>query len=169
MSGPLAIIAAYAVTSRGEKVIGRGNQLPWRIKNDLIHFKQLTTAQVVIMGRRTFASLRLPLPQRINIVVSRTHPPGNYPGYMVVNTIEEARWAVPMAEKIFIMGGAQIYKEFMPHVTEMYLTEIHQEINGDVYFPEFDLADWQKTIIKKTTEIVENKKTLVNYCHYTRS
>jgi dihydrofolate reductase len=134
---PLAIIAAVAANS----VIGAGNRLPWRLPEDLRHFRALTTGHAVIMGRKTWESLPGPLPDRQNIVV--THDP-NYraEGAEVATSLDDALARVRMAPPAFCIGGGELYREAVARASTLYLTEIDREFAGDTTFPEFDRSAW---------------------------
>jgi dihydrofolate reductase len=134
-------------------VIGRNNQLPWRLPPDLKRFKALTMGHTIIMGRKTFESIGRPLPGRTSIIVTRQ------PGYavkdaIVVNSITEALEACsintpehvsepPAAEREnFVIGGAEIFRQTLPMCDRLYITEIQRDFEGDVLFPEFDRDEW---------------------------
>ncbi|KAF7598484.1 MAG: diacylglycerol kinase [Candidatus Dactylopiibacterium carminicum] len=134
MSKPeLAIIVARARNG----VIGRGNTLPWRLRDDLQQFKQRTLGCPVIMGRKTWESLGRPLPGRHNIVITRQ---AGYAaaGATVVGTLSAAIAACNGVERAFIIGGAQIYAEALPLADVLWISEIQADIEGDARFPEFD-------------------------------
>ncbi len=122
------------------RVIGRDNTLPWHLPNDLRFFKQVTTGKPVIMGRLTRESLKGPLPNRENIVITRNLD-FKAEGAEVVSSLEDAmRYAesVSTQDEIIIMGGAQIYKLALPLADRLYLTEVHANVDGDAWFPEFN-------------------------------
>jgi len=123
-------------------VIGKKGGLPWRLPADLKHFKALTTGHTVIMGRKTYDSIGKPLPDRINIVVSSNDL--NLPGCVVVKSIEKALKSAPDNKEVFIMGGAQIYNQFLPLAHKLYLTKIHHQFDGDIFFPKLDLSEWKE-------------------------
>ncbi|MEL6857165.1 MAG: dihydrofolate reductase [Pseudomonadota bacterium] len=132
-------------------VIGRDNDLPWRLSDDLKHFKATTKGCPVIMGRKTWESLpRRPLPGRDNIVLSRD---GQYaaPGARVFTSIDtaietgKALAAVKGKSEIFITGGSAIYAAALPFADRLYITEVDAEIDGDATFPDFDEADFVET------------------------
>jgi len=125
-------------------VIGRDNELPWHLPADLKHFKQNTTGHPIIMGRNTWESLGRALPGRRNIVISRT------PGFSAEDaetftSLEDALDACQSAEKVFIIGGAQVYKQAIDMVDEMLITEVQIDVVGDAHFPEFEEEDWRVT------------------------
>lgn len=126
-------------------VIGKNGKIPWKIKGEQKQFKELTTGNVVIMGRKSYEEIGHPLPDRMNIVISCT---SNYAGenLMTAKTLQQA---IDMAEdkKIFIAGGYKLFKEAISFVDKMYITEVDIEItDGDVFFPEFNEDDFEKII-----------------------
>lgn len=136
------IISLIAAIGRN-KVIGRDNSLPWKLPEDMKRFKELTSGKPVIMGRKTFESIGKPLPNRKNIILTREK---NYKvdDCVVVNSVDEALKAAKGSEEVMIIGGAQIYKEFLPIANKMYLTFIDEDFEGDAYFPEFDRKEWKE-------------------------
>jgi len=141
------IVSAIAALSRNG-VIGRNNDLPWRLPDDMKFFMQTTRDHHVIMGRKNYDSLKdkfKPLPNRTNIIITRQKDL-QAPGCIVLHDIREA---IGLAEKnreteCFIIGGSEIYKLAMPYTTRLYLTEIDAEIEGDTYFPAFDKKQWKE-------------------------
>ena len=124
------------------RVIGKNNQLPWHISDELKNFKKFTTGNTILMGRKTFESIGRPLPNRNNVVISTSLQPTE--GIDVCKNIEEGITKAKSYEKdIFIIGGAQIYKQMLPLVEKMYISYIKKEYDGDVFFPEFDENEWQ--------------------------
>ena len=136
----LSIIVAMA----RNRTIGVNNTLPWRCPEDLKHFKALTMGHHMIMGRKTFDSIGKPLPGRTTVVVTR-NTYYQIPGCIVAHTIEDAITACRNDSEIFIVGGAELYRQALPLVDTMYITEIQQDVAGDAHFPEFDMADWEET------------------------
>jgi dihydrofolate reductase len=128
------------------RVIGRDGGLPWRLPDDLRRFKQRTLGHNVIMGRRTYESLVAPLPDRPAIVVSRSRDL-DIPGATIANSVEEALDVARGRgeDEVFILGGSEIYAIALPLADRLELTVVHAEIQGDTYFPEFDLAAWTIT------------------------
>lgn len=130
------------------RVIGKNNDLPWRLPDDMKYFMKTTTGHHVIMGRKNYDSLPTnykPLPNRTNIIVTRQR---NFlaKGCIVVNSIE-AGIEIARTNKeteLFIIGGAQIYAQALPLAQQLYLTEIKAEIGGDTYFPKFDRKEWEE-------------------------
>lgn len=127
------------------RVIGRNNKLPWHLPNDLKYFKQLTTGKPVIMGRKTYESIGRPLPNRVNIVITRDTA-FKAEGIKVVNTLDaaielaDAECLISGADEVIVMGGAEIYALALPRADRLYITFVHATVEGDSYFPEFDLS-----------------------------
>lgn len=142
----LGLIAAYS----RNRVIGKNGTIPWDIPGEKSLFKRLTTGNIVIMGRRTYEDIGMPLPDRTNIIVSKSmYGSNNETGIYVAGSFDEAlniagnisRDANVQLEEcmdIYIAGGESLYREAMPLVDIMYITEIEIDIEGDTYFPEFD-------------------------------
>ncbi|MFB0948388.1 MAG: dihydrofolate reductase [Spirosomataceae bacterium] len=146
-SEPLFSDLSMIVAVAENGVIGNDNQLIWRLSNDLKNFKRLTTGNVIIMGRKTFDSIGKPLPNRINIVVTRNEGL-EIPGCEVANSIEEAlKIALQLkteTQKVFIIGGENIYRQTIDSVSTIYYTKVHASPEGDAFFPE--LSDgWKET------------------------
>ena len=134
----ISIIAALAQN----RVIGRGNSLPWRLPADLRQFRTLTLGKPVIMGRRTYESLGRPLPERENIVITRN---SDYraSGCLVAHDLEQALAAAGEAPEAMIIGGANLYSQALPLAGRMYLTLVHAWFLGDTRFPEYAEAEWR--------------------------
>lgn len=135
----VSLIAAMAEN----RVIGVDNALPWRLPADLKHFRQLTSGHHVILGRRNYESIGKPLPDRSNIVITR-NPGYRAPGCLVVHSLEEAFAAAQNDAEIFVIGGAEIYRQALARADRLYLTRVHAHINGDTFFPEFDNTEWEE-------------------------
>ena len=136
---PLALIVAVARNG----VIGKDGALPWHVSEDLKHFKKTTTGHVVIMGRNTHDSIGRALPGRRNIVVTRTVG-AIFPGCEAANSLEEAIALARTTDNCpFIIGGASLYEEALPFATELHLTTIDEDVEGDTYFPE-DLSAFEE-------------------------
>jgi dihydrofolate reductase len=136
----IALIAAVARNG----VIGLSGRLPWRLPDDLKHFRALTSGHAIVMGRKTWESIGRPLPDRQNIVVTRRR---NFaaPGGLVVHALPEAIELATMPSPLFIIGGEAIYREALPLADLLFLTEIHREFDGDARFPDFDRTQWRET------------------------
>lgn len=136
-------ICAIAALGRGG-VIGNKNDLPWHLPADLKHFKQVTMGCPIIMGRKNHESIGRALPGRMNIIISRQD---SYEAEdcIVVKSTEEALSKAANAERVFVIGGSEIYKLFLPVVERLYLTRIDADFNGDTFFPEIDQNSWNVT------------------------
>jgi dihydrofolate reductase len=135
----ISIIAAFAEN----RVIGVNNTLPWRLPADLRRVKALTTGHHIILGRKNYESIGRPLPDRVNIVVSR-QPGYAAPGCVVVDSLAEAFARAKDDTEVFVFGGAEIYRQALPRAQRMYLTLVHAQIAGDTFFPDFDWNDWRE-------------------------
>ena len=133
-SRPLTAIAAMAKN----RVIGRGNAIPWHIPEDFKFFKKTTMGGVLLMGRKTYESIGRPLPGRITAILSRTFPRENLPENVVVLRELSELSAVAPERKIFVAGGAEIYRQLLPHCAELFLTTVDAEPEGDAFFPPFE-------------------------------
>ncbi|AMR34521.1 dihydrofolate reductase [Mucilaginibacter sp. PAMC 26640] len=122
--------------------IGKNNQLLWHMPNDLKHFKEITSGHTVIMGRKTFDSVGKPLPKRRNIVVTRQDI--EITGCEVVKSIDEGLKLCAQDEEVFIIGGAEIYRQAMEKTDRIYLTIIHKDFEADTFFPEIDHSQWNE-------------------------
>lgn len=141
----LALIAAMAQN----RVVGIDNKLPWHLPEDLKYFKLITTGKAVIMGRKTYDSIGRPLPNRTNIVITRSTE-FSAPGIEVVNSLDAA---IELAEnvslinavdEVMVIGGAQIYEAALPKADRLYLTHVHANVEGDAYFPDVDMNQWKE-------------------------
>ncbi|MEP6664597.1 MAG: dihydrofolate reductase [Verrucomicrobiota bacterium] len=115
------------------RVIGHGNKIPWHLPEDFKWFKKMTTGQVVVMGRKTFASIGKPLPNRTTIILSRTNY--QFPGVCTISSLSQI---TEEEREIFICGGAQIYREALPLCSDLYLTLVKRVVEGDAFFPPFE-------------------------------
>ncbi|MBI3027215.1 type 3 dihydrofolate reductase [Candidatus Woesearchaeota archaeon] len=148
------IISLIAAMGKNN-VIGKDNSLPWKLPADMKRFKELTTGKPVIMGRKTFESIGKPLPNRKNIVITRDKD-YRAKGCIVVHSADSALKAATKAEEVMVIGGEQIFKEFLPKANKMYLTFIYKDFDGDAYFPEYDKSEWKE--IKREEYKNENYK-----------
>jgi len=129
-------------------VIGRDNQLPWRLPDDLKYFKQATMGHPVIMGRRTWQSIGKPLPGRKNIVVTRDRD-FEAPGCVVVHSLSDAWKAAEGADEACVIGGTTLFEETLPSADVIHLTEVEAEVEGDTWFPPFDRGEWRETEVAR--------------------
>ncbi|CAN7430311.1 dihydrofolate reductase [Cupriavidus necator] len=137
-------LLTLVVARARNNTIGRDNTLPWRLPEDLAHFKRTTMGAPVIMGRKTWDSIGRPLPGRRNIVVSR-NPDLRIEGAEVAASLEDAQRLCVGAEQIFLIGGAQLYAEAMPCADRLVVTEIDADVEGDAFFPAIDRTQWIET------------------------
>ena len=138
----LSLIVAVAANG----VIGRDNQLPWRLPEDLRYFKRVTMGKPVVMGRKTYDSIGKPLPGRPNIVVTNAAA-WTAEGVSVAHSLAEALGlANRLAEggEVMLIGGAQLFNEARPCAERLYFTEVHRDYEGDVTFPRPDPALWRE-------------------------
>lgn len=133
----LAIIAALD----RNRLIGRQNRMPWHIPEDLAWFREKTLDHTVIMGKNTWRSLGRALDRRTNVVLTRDAD-FHVPGVIVCRSIGECL-DLCVAEQCFVIGGAQVFRQFLPHAQKMFITWIDHEFEGDTHFPEFDPDDWE--------------------------
>ena len=142
---------AYVVATDANRLIGRDNDLLWRLPDDMRWFRAQTMGKPCIMGRKTYDSLPdrfRPLPGRLNIVVTRNRDYAA-PGAVVVHSIDDALAAAGAAEEVIIVGGADLFRELMPRVGRLYLTEVHGAVESqpgarDVFFPAYDASQWRE-------------------------
>ena len=138
----LSLIAAVAKNN----CIGQSNRLPWHIPEDLKRFKELTTGKIVLMGRKTWESIPekfRPLPNRKNIIITRQKDYSAPAGVEIYQDIDAALTAHPDQE-IMVMGGAEIYRQTIDRAIKLYITEVNQTVDGDVFFPEIDPTMWKE-------------------------
>lgn len=139
----VSLIAAYSKDSLNRKVIGKDNRLPWHCPSDLRRFREYTTNNAVIMGRKTFESIGRVLPKRDNIVLSR-NTELSIPGVYVFQNLEAAlQFAGTRNHEVFIIGGQEIYELALPHVDRLYLTEISGSYEGDAFLPSIDFSSFK--------------------------
>jgi dihydrofolate reductase len=141
------IISLIAAISQNH-VIGRNNDLPWHLPDDMQYFMQTTKGHHVIMGRKNYQSIPQkfkPLPNRVNIVITR-QPGFEAAGCVVVHSLPDALRIAILGgeEEVFLIGGSEVYREGILLANRLYLTEIKATVEGDVYFPEFNRAEWRE-------------------------
>ena len=136
----VALIAAVA----SNRVIGADNRLPWRLADDLRHFRALTVGHAVIMGRKTWESLPRALPERQNIVVTRQRSYAAA-GAEIAGSFDEALALVRFPEPAFCIGGSEIYRAALARAARLHLTEIDRDFDGDAKFPSWRDGDWRET------------------------
>jgi dihydrofolate reductase len=120
------------------RVIGRGNAIPWHLPEDFKWFKKMTTGQVIVMGRKTFESIGKALPNRTTIILTRSGEP--IPGVLIASDLDQIDVRAPslIGREIFICGGAQVYAQALPRCSDLYLTLVQRTVEGDTFFPPFE-------------------------------
>ncbi len=142
---PAAVpILSVIVAMARNRVIGIRNTLPWRLPDDLRHFKALTMGHHIIMGRKTYESIGRPLPGRTTVIVTRD-PDYRMDGCLTATSIDAAIATCAGDAEIFFVGGAEMYAQVLPRADRLYLTEIQADYAGDAWFPAFDRGDWLET------------------------
>lgn len=142
----LSLIAAVA----RNRAIGKDNRLLWHLPEDMRHFREITHGKPLIMGRKTWESLPekfRPLPGRLNIIVSRNQQyqaSGAVVSTSLADALQQATRLAPEAAEIFVIGGAELYRQALPLAKRLYLTEIDVDFAGDAFFPEVDQTQWQE-------------------------
>jgi dihydrofolate reductase len=151
------IIVAKATNN----AIGLNNNLPWHLPTDLKHFKKTTAGHHVIMGRKTFESLGKPLPGRTHIILTRNNSFSPPPGHYAVGNLEDALKIgfEKGLEKMFVLGGAEIYEKALPFTDELIITEVHANPEADTYFPALIADQW----IEKSREKIDSSNTADQY------
>jgi len=130
------------VAASENNVIGAAGELPWRLSEDLKHFKATTMGKPIVMGRKTWESIGRPLPGRQNIVITR-QAKFNAEGCDVVASLDEAAATAGDEQEIMVIGGGEIYSLALPMAGRLYLTRVHTKIDGDAFFPEIDETEWR--------------------------
>lgn len=162
---PVPHIVIVAAVARNN-CIGSGNELPWHISDDLKRFKALTTGKPIVMGRKTWESLgSKPLPNRVNIVVTRAHAGTDTDSVMFVSSLEQAmaQAAMMKTSEIMVIGGAQIYDQTLPKAERLYITAIDADVEGDAFFPEIG-DNWK---LSETDGPHKDEKSGLSYSYKT--
>ena len=151
----ISLIAAFAE----ERVIGKDGKIPWTLKEDLKHFRNKTEGFSVVMGRKTYESIGVPLHNRLHIVMTRN--PKKLGGVKEVTNKERAlEIASSYSNEVFIIGGEKIYEEFLPLATKMYLTKIDIKTKGDAFFPKWNVNDWEEL----SRQDKQDRNQNIKYC-----
>ena len=134
---------AIIVAMDKQGLIGRNNDLPWKLSADLKYFRRVTMGKPLVMGRNTHESIGRPLPGRKNIIVTSN---ANYhvDGCTVVSSLDQALLACDDAEEVMVMGGASLYEQLLPQADRLYLTHVNAELEGDTWFPQWNKDQWQE-------------------------
>jgi dihydrofolate reductase len=142
------LIRSLVVAVAQNGVIGRNNQLPWRLPEDLAYFKRVTMGHPIVMGRRTYESIGRPLPGRKNIVVTHQRD-FQAPGCVVAHSLEEAWAAAEGADEVSVIGGTALFLDTLAIADRIHLTEVQANVEGDTFFPAFDRTVWRETEISR--------------------
>lgn len=155
----MTISIIVAITDNN--IIGKGNAMPWHLPADLKYFRERTTGHHIIMGRKTFESIGggKPLPNRVSIIITNQID-YKAEGCLVAHSLEEAISLAANETELFIIGGKQIYEQAIPLANKLYITRIHQNIDGDTSFPHFDDTQWLLTESTQREADEKNKFTL---------
>ena len=152
---PWKAIAAMSLN----RVIGKDNRLPWHLPEDLKWLRKITRGQVIVMGRKTFEAMGRPMPDRENFVLTRTDR--QIPGVRILRGLDEVE-KIKTDKEIWIFGGAEIYRQALPRCSDLYLTVVNQQVEGDVFFPEFENDFELKEVIRREPEFTINH--YINKC-----
>lgn len=151
-------VISAIVAMAENRVIGKDNKMPWHLPADLKHFKGTTSGHPVLMGRKTYESIGKPLPDRTNIIMTRDTQ-YSAPDCVILNSIETA---LSMAneldmDEIFVIGGAEIYRQLLPQIQRVYLTIVHHSFDGDAFFPELNADEWHEVSRERHAADEKNK------------
>jgi dihydrofolate reductase len=146
----ISLVVAYA----HGRVIGKDGKIPWRLPNDLRTVKRITTGHTIVMGRATFESIGRPLPNRRNVVLTRQREL-TISGVEVVHSVEEA---LALDDDLFVLGGENVYREFLPLADRLYITEIDYKTDGDTFFPAWDRDAFR--LVSMQEGVLDEKNTL---------
>ena len=145
------MIISHLVAVSNNNVIGKDNDLPWKLKKDLLHFKNYTIGKTVLMGRKTFESIGRPLPDRTNFIISNTL--SNVEGAFIYKDLNSAINNVPDGQEVVIIGGGYLFRESINYFNKLVITLVDCVIeDGDIFYPEIDLRNWKlekEDVIKK--------------------
>lgn len=167
-TAPTQPLVRFVVAYAANRVIGKDNDLPWRLPSDLAHFKRVTMGQPIIMGRRTWESLGRPLPGRRNLVITRQTDYAAT-GAEIFTSLNAALQACADQESVCIIGGAEIFRAALPLADEIIATEIHAEPDGDVFFPTLAHEDWEEIAREAQDEENGLRFDFVTYRHRTKT
>ncbi len=160
------MIVDMIVACAANRVIGAGNRLLWKIPEDFAHFKSTTMGYPIIMGRKTWESLGRALPGRKNVVITRQQ---NYhaEGAVIVSSLEEALALLKDCERVFIIGGGEIYRQAMPVADHIWVTWVGAEFEGDTTFPAINTDIWEERVVRILPP-TEARPYEVKFCEYLR-
>lgn len=153
------MLLSLIVAASENNVIGKNNDLPWVLPNDMKYFKNTTWGMPLIMGRKTYESMKNePLPGRINIVITRKTD-WKPEGAVIVHNWNDAMFVASDADckEVFVIGGGEIFKEAIKKADRIYMTRVHTIIDGDTFFPEIDVKKWKKMSARDCVEDARHK------------
>jgi dihydrofolate reductase len=151
---------SFLVAMDQNRVIGKDNQLPWHLPEDLKYFKRMTMGHPIAMGRKTHESIGRILPGRENIIITR-NPEYKCEGCTVFSSIQDfVNYCTDFENEIFVIGGAEIFKETFPYVDRLYITYIHEAFEGDTFFPNFISSEWK---LISSDKGIKNEKNPYEY------
>ena len=157
------MIISHLVAVSNNNVIGKDNDLPWKLKKDLLHFKNYTIGKTVLMGRKTFESIGRPLPDRTNFIISNTL--SNVEGAFIYKDLNSAINNVPDGQEVVIIGGGYLFRESINYFNKLVITLVDCLIeDGDIFYPEIDLRNWKlekEDVVKKDHDNEYNFKVRV--------
>lgn len=139
------MIVSLIVAMDAQGIIGKQGELPWHLPADLKRFKSLTLGHPVVMGRKTFESIGRPLPGRTNIVITRDEGYAAPAGVVLVSSLDAALERCAGEDEVFVIGGESVYRLALERADRIYVTRVHESVEGDARFPDPDLAGWQLT------------------------
>ena len=145
---------AIIVATDESGLIGKNNDLPWKLSADLQYFRRITMGKPLIMGRNTHESIGRALPGRKNIVVTKNKQ-FQAKDCCVVHSVTQAIEACNGAEEVMVMGGASLYKQLLPQADRLYLTRVHASLDGDTWFPNWQLSEWRE--ISREDHLADDK------------
>ncbi|MFA6924595.1 MAG: dihydrofolate reductase [Bacteroidales bacterium] len=151
----ISIIVAVAENN----VIGKDNKLIWHLPADLVNFKKITMGHHIIMGRKTFESIGKPLPGRTSVIITKQKD-YKVDGCITANSLEEALGIASNDTEVFIVGGAEIYRQSIDIADKIYFTKVYENFGGDVFFPEIDMNKWE---ISSKTDFLPDEKNKIQY------
>lgn len=152
------LIGIVAMTA--DRIIGRDGTLPWHLPDDLAFFKKTTSGHAIVMGRKTFDSIGRPLPKRQNIVLTRDRS-WNHPGVEVIHTPEDLSKVIAQPGEAYIIGGAEIYQAFLPHMHALLITHVKADYPGDTRFPGYETEFPNEEMILEHPEFTVKRHTRV--------
>ena len=155
------------VAHANNRVIGKDNNMPWHLPADLAYFKKITLGKPIVMGRKTFDSIGRPLPGRRNIVISRSTDL-SIVGVDIVSSVEQALALCADVEEVMVIGGGAIYQHCMASADRLYVTHIDAAIDGDTYFPVYDVIDDWYEVKRENYKADEKNNFDLAFCVYER-